>query len=376
MQHRAAPSTSRVRTAAVVAWVAVAIVVLLAVGTLVAPARASEATQLQTARDALANCMLLAANSTGDQKARADECIVDQTRVVELLTGPTPTPSSTSPTPSQPPVTPSTSPTVLPPSPNPGSWPNPSNTGVPAGWTPLTTRTGTWTITAPGTYADVRVQGGGIIVRATGVTLLRVSVEGGRIWAEASRCVNGLVLDRVTIKPAPGQQYLHVSDGAVGPGGYTARRVAVLDADEGFRVSGRSIGCGATSISDSFVRLRTEQGRDTHADGVQLYDGGALTVRNLTIDWGVPNGTTAFFAPGKDGNTGPVNLDRLLLKGGGYSFTAGVPGTVSNLKVVDRSWVYGPVDANCSRLTWGAGNEVVSIDAAYQPTRVRSLACG
>lgn len=354
-------------------WLLVAAVVGLtvAVAGLVAPASADQTTQLQTARDTLANCQLLAANSTGEQKARAEACIQDQARIVELLTAPSPTP--TTPAPSATPPTPSPStPTTAPAAPL--AWPNPGNTGVPLGWAPTSTRTGTWTITQAGTYADVRVIGG-INVLVPGVTLRRVSVEGGRIWAEGSRCVNGLTLDQVTVRPAPSQQYLHASDGAVGPGGYTARRVSILDADEGFRVSGRGIGCGKTVVENSFVRLRTEAGRDTHADGVQLYDGGALDVHNVTVDWQVSNGTTAFFAPAKDSNVGPVKIDRLLLKGGGHALTLGLPGSVTGYRYVAGSAVYSPGNVRCDRLTlWEA--RTVTIGPDYQPTGDRGpLAC-
>src|SRR5690606_41316775 len=44
-------------------------------------------------------------------------------------------------------------------------------------------------------------------------------------------------------------------------------------------------------------------------------------------------------------------------------------------KLVDQSWVYGPVDSECGRTDW-AGNELVTIDENYRVTSiVGPLAC-
>ncbi len=367
------------RGRAVLLWAALGIALVLVIG-LVAPAGASQATQLQTARDTLANCMLLAANPVDDQqRTRAETCIQDQTRIVDLLTAPS-SPSST-PTPTgspSPTVTPtSTRPTPTP-SPSPtssgsGQWPSPSTTGTPPGWTPQTTRSGTWQIGAPGVYQDVRVLGS-VQITVPGVTLRRVSVEGGIISTEwMDRCYNGLTLDQVTVRPAPGQSYLVAGNGAIGPGGYTARRVAILDSDEGFRVSGRSVGCGKTVLEESFVRIRMAPGRCPHADGVQLYDGGALDVTGLTIDW-QGCGTTAFFGPGKDGNVGPVTIRGLLIRGGGYALTLGVVGSVTGYRYAGGA-AYSAGNVRCDRLSsWEA--RVVTIGPDYQVTADRgALTC-
>jgi hypothetical protein len=63
----------------------------------------------------------------------------------------------------------------------------------------------------------------------------------------------------------------------------------------------------------------------------------------------------------------------LIVNGGGFPFRVG-RGSVNDLNIVDGSWVYGPIEVNCSAMTsWEA--EIVTLDAAGQPVRVRSQPC-
>jgi hypothetical protein len=114
---------------------------------------------------------------------------------------------------------------------------------------------------------------------------------------------------------------------------------------------------------------------DWHGDGIQGYDGGAVTVRNVTIDFqerGGCGGTAPFFYPRNQGNTS-VDIDRLLVKGGGFSFRLGQPGTVRNLKIV-QDWGYGPIDVRCSVVSvWSA--HIVTVNSNWQPTDVRTQTC-
>jgi hypothetical protein len=53
--------------------------------------------------------------------------------------------------------------------------------------------------------------------------------------------------------------------------------------------------------------------------------------------------------------------------GQGYPFRLGTPGTVNGLRVVEGSWIFGPVDVDCSLVSqWEAKR--VTIDANYQVT--------
>jgi hypothetical protein len=163
---------------------------------------------------------------------------------------------------------------------------------------------------------------------------------------------------------------------AVGTGGYTARGVEINGLPEGFRVGGNHSGCGPVVIEDSFARVvRPDVCGDWHGDGIQGYDGSQLTVRSTTlllIEDGC-GGTAPFFYPDRQGNDS-VDIDGLLVSGGGASFRLGTPGTVSNLFVEEDSWYYFPVDVLCSRLAhWEATIATVTSSGAVEP--VRSQPC-
>lgn len=272
---------------------------------------------------------------------------------------PTPSPTATSPSPSPtatptPTVTPTPTPTPSTSTSPPGAFPTATSVGAPrSGWTPVQ-RSGTWTITAPGVYQDVRITGS-IRVRADGVTLRRIDVIGGTINNEESRrCYNGLVLEDVTVRQAA--TYTNSgSEGVIGPGGYTARRVAIIDRVEGFRVGGRTnANCGPVTIEDSYVRVTPPQPcGDWHGDGLQGYDGPALTVRRTALHMiqGNCGGTAPFFVPGGSSNNLRADIDGLLVSGGGYPFRLGVPATVRGVRIVDNSWGYGPVAVDCTKVT-------------------------
>ena len=115
---------------------------------------------------------------------------------------------------------------------------------------------------------------------------------------------------------------------------------------------------------------------DWHGDGLQGYGGDKVIVRNSTFVMSVVGdcyGTAPFFYPKNQGNTS-VDIDGMLVSGGGYPFRNGMPGTVKNLNVVDGSWVYGPVDVNCSALSaWQAQTVKLASDGSTTP--VRSISC-
>ncbi len=256
-------------------------------------------------------------------------------------------------------------------------FPNPGSTGVPAGWKPARTRNADLHVTQTGTVVhDLLLRNADLLVDAPNVTIRRVKLQGGQIDNAAGRpCSNGLVIERTTLEPPPGEGSIVETEGAVSSGGYTARRVKIWRRAEGFRNGGRSEGCGPVRIKNSFVKIVTPPGHcDLHSDGIQGYDGSELTVTNTTIDFPVC-GTAPFFVPSDQGNTS-ARVERLLVMGGGYPFRLGVPGRVSGLKIVAGSWEYGPVDVNCSavRPNWNA--QIVKITSKYEVDKtVRSQPC-
>jgi hypothetical protein len=340
------------------------------------PAADPASDQLALAKQMRAVCVVqLQTATTTEQRTRANNCIADMDRVIKALS----VSASPSPTlrPTSPPVTRTPSPTPLPVL----GFPNPATTGTPAGWTPVSTRTTDLRVTTAGAVVqDVRLVNADIVVDAANVTVRRVEIQGGRIDnAPSGVCRNGLVIENTSIIRAPAQITRATDQPAIMHGGYTARGVEVIGLPEAFRVGGRgSMGCGPVTLENTFAKVVSpDVCGDWHGDGVQGYDGAAVTIRNVTVDLTELRGcggTAPFFYPRNQGNTSAY-IDRLLVKGGGFAFRNGMPGSVKGLKIADGSWGYGPIDVRCSVLTgWDA--QIVKIDSNYQVTSaVRSQAC-
>lgn len=280
--------------------------------------------------------------------------------------GPSPAPSSPSPSPA-----PSTPPLA--------DWPNASNTGTPPGWAPTTARATDLTVTTPGAVVeDIRFVNADLIINAPNVTVRRVEMQGGRIVNDpGATCSTGTVIEDVSLIRAPGQTTRATDPPAVGTGSYTARRVKIDGLPEGFRVGGKSTGCGPVSIEDSYVHIRyPDVCGDWHGDGVQGYDGPAVTVTHSTMwleESGSCGGTAPFFYPAGQGNTS-ATVNGLIVRGGGYAFRLTTGGSVQGLRVVDGSWGFGPIEVDCGAVSpWQA--DVVTVDAAWNPTVVRSQPC-
>jgi hypothetical protein len=256
-----------------------------------------------------------------------------------------------------------------------GGFPTPSNTGVPAGWVPARTLTSDLEVKHPGAVIqDVRLENADIIVEAPNVTIRRVDLRGGAITNFVGHpCQGGMVVEDTTIEPPPGKIYSVETEGVIEASGYTARRVKIWRRSEGFRAEEN---CGRVRIENSFAKIVIPPGRcDLHADGLQGYGAPWTTVVNTTIDfYDASCGTAPFFMPSGQDNTG-ATINGLLVMGGGYPFRLGVPGTVAGLKIVNKSWLFGPIDVDCSALSkWDAS--IVNINSSYQVTRtVRRQRC-
>ena len=270
--------------------------------------------------------------------------------------------------------------------PTPNDFPNSSTTGVPAGWTPAQTRSTNLIVQTPGAVVQdvLLTNGAGLYIEAPNVTVRRVKLDGGSIDnVNSDRCGNGLVLEDVTIDRGNGESSSG-GEGVVSYGGYTARRVAILNRSEGFRSGARGAGCGPSTIQDSFVQIRPPDSScdDWHGDGLQGYDSAGVTIRNVTIDFGqgTCGGTAAFFYPGGADGTPDAfaDINRLLIKGGPYSFRLGTRGSVQGLKIVNQSWDFGPIlisDAGCGAVSpWEA--KIVEVNSAFHVTKtVRGVPC-
>ena len=322
------------------------------------PADASASTQIQTARDLLANCQLLAANSTGNQRQRARDCVTDQTRILALLTGstPTPVPSTSAPSPSPstvppttaPPVTPS--PTVSPTQPPSVEFPNAGNTGVPNGTT-LTTWTGSCVITTAQTITN-REFNCNVTVRAN-VSFVNVRVNGFVSNDGASGSVS-LTNSEVAL---PGVQELRAVIGH----DLTLRGVEVTGGNGG-------VWCLADcDIRDSWIHGQKIQGT-WHASAVRMEHGLTLIHNTLVCDAPVqpnPEGSCSASLTGY-GDYAPVENN--LIQGnffaatqyaaycayGGSSQGKPYSNQANNIRFIDNVFERGSLSTNRNCALYGA----------------------
>ena len=252
-------------------------------------------------------------------------------------------------------------------------FPTERTAGVPVGWKPKRTIQGDLEVGRRGAVIeDVRVFGD-INVNAYDVTLKRVEVVGGVIqnWV-GETCYTGMKVVRSTIRKAPDQQ----TSGdfpALSTGGYVARRVAIIDLPEGFRVGGASGGCGPVRIVDSYARVVSPTiCGDWHGDALQGYDAGHLVLRNSTLRF-VEREDCGGTAPFIFGGSGSVSIDGLLVAGGGYSFRLGVPGDVVGLHIERKSYSYGPISVVCALV--GEWHADIAEVRGGQPHPVRRQRC-
>lgn len=368
----------------------------------VSPVSADEATDnaLAHARAELAYCLRLT------ELGRDGSCAEDAQAVIDSYAAPSPSPTVTaepSPTvaPTTPPApsptvtatssptasptptaTPTPTPTIPPPSracPLP-AYPTPACTGVPQGWTPDRVVSGSYTTRVNGEVIDGWRVTGSISVVHQNVTVRNSEVY-GRIYNQRSgTAYNGLLIEDVTIGPPSGNS--GQTNGAIGVCGYTARRVHIRNAPEGWRVGGMSESgyrCGPVVIEDSYARLFNTGCQ--HTDGVQEYDGMPGTiVRHNTIDMrGVTCSTAPIYLGDSDGDYGGTVVDNLIA-GGSYVLRLHAAGSnvtyplVAGNLVVDGTWDWGPALVSCSRVGTWRDNYVVRIDSGYGVTsRVRRL---
>lgn len=256
-------------------------------------------------------------------------------------------------------------------------FPTAHTAGVPPGWTPSRTVHGDVRVTESGTeVSDLRIVGGDLLIEAPDVTVRRVEVQGGRIENYAgATCHTGLRIIDTTVRRAPDQQT--VGDRPViGTGGYVADGVKIVGTSEGFRVGDKSA-CGGVQIHRSFARVVSpDLCGDWHGDALQGYDGGHLVLRDSVlklVEREGCGGTAPFFYPADQGNTS-VDIDGLVVSGGGYAFRLGQPGSVRRLHVEAGSGFYGPTEVACSLLSsWQAW--VSTLGADGQPIPTEALPC-
>ena len=257
-------------------------------------------------------------------------------------------------------------------------FPTARTTGVPRGWVPERTVVGDVRVVEAGAeVSDLRIIRGNLIVDAPDVTVRRVEVRGGRIDNFAGpTCHTGLRIVDSTVRRAVGVPTSGDMP-VVGTGGYVAEGVKIVGVSEGFRVGGKD-DCGGVEIHRSFVRVVSPDiCGDWHGDALQGYDGGHLVVRDSVlrlVELPGCGGTAPFFYPADQGNTS-VDIDGLVVSGGGFAFRLGMPGPVRRLHVEEGMFGYGPLDVLCPLVdAWEAS--ISALGEGGQPEPVEDLTCG
>ena len=200
------------------------------------------------------------------------------------------------------------------------------------------------------------------------MTVRRVEFEGGFIknnidLADESNdavCGTNLLIEDTTFEPEAGQPFTD-DFSAVADGGYTARRVEMVNRGEGFRLGG----CGPVTIEDSFVHIVggitgdcDNPFPDPHSDGIQGFGGKGLTATNNTITFGEQCGTGPYSVgwgsanpANPPDNVGDYNIDRLLVAGGSYSFQHMTEDAdIRGLWIVKGQLAFGPRLSACSKI--------------------------
>lgn len=245
---------------------------------------------------------------------------------------------------------------------------------MPAGWTPTQTINGDFNVTTAGAVVqDIRIVNGTLYVNADNVTVRRVQVDNGRIYNYQGPCRTGTVIEDSTVNTGTS------ADPGIDGSAYTVRRSLVVS-HEGVGVAGGAGdgNCGTTTVEDSYVYANPPSpcGADWHGDALQGFHGSNLVIRNsvFELDEQAPpcEGTSAIFWA--DGS-GHLTVDGAIVIGGGYTFRTYYPSSVSNLNIVNNSWQYGPVDADCTKIERWQNVNLVTLNAAGQPVVVRSQPC-
>ncbi|WP_433250279.1 hypothetical protein ACQPYK_03885 [Streptosporangium sp. CA-135522] len=249
-------------------------------------------------------------------------------------------------------------------------YPTPACTGVPPG-VRLTTLAlnednAAYRVKTPGTVLDGVHIPGDLLIHAPNVTVRNSRIDGLVINADGPRSFRFTITDS-TIGPAKGCQTLP----GIGQDKYTARRVHIRGHGDGFRASGDDV-----VIQDSYVDLCSNPG--DHSDGIQTYNTGrGLVFDHNTVDQRHAKDITAPIFLVDEQIVDAVITNNLIM-GGTYSIqlrNGRGKLIMRGNKLVDKSWVYGPVDSECKAIDW-ADNSLVTIDDRYRVTStVGPLAC-
>ena len=263
------------------------------------------------------------------------------------------------------------------------SLPQPRHHRRARGWKPANAEHHDSTVRDPGgaVVSDVLLQDGAdLIVEAPDVTIRRVKLEGGSINNFAGDRTATTACGRATRRSsrAPARIRATTRRACSATAAIPRRRVEIWH-----RVGGiprRRQGRRAAARSGSRIRSRRSYPAADAATGTGTASRATTgrrsrcATRRSTSTSPVAVAPRRSSYPSGQGNTS-VDIDGLLVKGGGAPFRLGMPGTVSGLRIVNKSWAFCPVDVNCSALGDWDG-EIVEIIPDYQIARgIRPARC-
>lgn len=239
-------------------------------------------------------------------------------------------------------------------------YPSASCTGVPVG-TSLTTHTGTFSTSSSNQVISGMRITGDVEINHSGVTIRNSEIHG---HVKNFSGNGSFTIEDSLIGPPSGC----FSDAAVGNNNYTVNRVHLRNFAEGFRVEDD----GNVTVRNSFVKF-CNPGVDNHADAIQGYLGGSNVIfEHNTVDMrDIPVAadyvTAVIFWSDSSGNN--VTFKDNLISGGSYSIRihVGSGHTVTGNRLINNTWLYGPVSSNCAAISW-SDNSIVEIDSNYNIT--------
>ncbi|MEU0518220.1 hypothetical protein [Streptosporangium sp. NPDC006007] len=242
------------------------------------------------------------------------------------------------------------------------AYPAPDCTGVPPGVKltelALNEDNAAYRVRTPGTVLDGVHIPGDLLVHADDVTIKNSRIDGLVVNAAGPKTFRFTIADS-TVGRADTCQTLP----GIGQDKYTALRVHVRGHGDGFRAAGDDV-----VIRDSYVHLCSNPG--DHSDGIQTYHTGKnLIFDHNTVDQRDAKDITApiFLTDSQIVN---ASVTDNLVMGGTYSIQVQNGRgrlVVRDNRLVDGSWAYGPVAADCAKIDW-AGNTLVTIDEKYRVT--------
>lgn len=235
------------------------------------------------------------------------------------------------------------------------SFPDATNTGIPAGTT-LTNSAG-GTFSTPGSVLDALNITGQVVIAANNITLKRSRIRDGGVFTivKINDGVTGTIIEDCEIDGLG----LSGTGGSFGiEGSATIRRCNI------FGVENALVPTSGSVITDNYVHDLASPGEDPHYDCIQM-DGGNHD--NISIEHNTlicpPNQTAAVMIDNYFGSCSNITVNNNKLRGGSYTCYADAQfpggGTLTNIRYTNNrigGWQFGPFSINSTTLADGTGN--------------------